>query len=106
MNQFGSKVLGTCRRFRLVTFRDNEVWIDSSSKSDSEHNENAMKKKIIKDLLANTKISNQERQAALAAQQLGEEVLDGAEAVKAGLAKRGVAQTYSKYNYIACRESD
>lgn len=40
-------------------------------------------------------IPNHERQAALAAQKLGERVFDGMEAVTLGLAKRGVVQTYS-----------
>jgi 1-phosphatidylinositol-3-phosphate 5-kinase len=28
---FGENVLGRCRRFRLVTYRDNEAWSDSPS---------------------------------------------------------------------------
>ncbi len=30
MNQFGPNVLGVCNRFRLVTFRDNEAWVDAA----------------------------------------------------------------------------
>mmetsp|Transcript_4381 Transcript_4381/g.12074 ORF Transcript_4381/g.12074 Transcript_4381/m.12074 type:complete len:1827 (+) Transcript_4381:66-5546(+) len=96
MNQFGAKVLGSCRRFRLVTFRDNETWV-SHMVQDSQANDgdDAFKaKKSIRDLLLNPGLSNQERQAALAADKLGEGVHDGAEAVRNGLAKRGVVHTY------------
>ena len=51
-------------------------------------------RKSIKALLADPTLRNSERQAALAANRLGQDVLDGAEAVKTGLAKRGVANTY------------
>jgi hypothetical protein len=44
--------------------------------------------------LADPEIINHDRQAALAASRLGEDMLDGSQAVKSGLAKRGVAQTY------------
>ena len=115
MNQFGAHVLGKCRRFRLVTFRDNEAWTDGDATSagdlvektsseemgaDSSDKEpkpitvKEHKQKSIKALLADPTLSNHERQAALAANRLGEGVLDGAEAVKAGLAKRGVANSY------------
>lgn len=128
MNQFGESVLGKCRRFRLVTFRDNEAWTDafepvldpvelnkSSTTTTTTTKENSAgdplsgkkidaaktktttttrKPKSIQALLADPTLSNYERQAALAANRLGEGVLDGSEAVKAGLAKRGVANTY------------
>jgi hypothetical protein len=67
-----------------VTFRDNEVWSD----------EKDPKRRSVETLLANSNLSNHERQAALAAGKLGQGVVDGAEAVRSGLAKRGVAQTY------------
>ena len=88
MNQFGAKVLGKCCRFRLVTFRDNELWADASIGDEDEG------PRVISDVLEDEKISAHERQMALAAMKLGESPLDGAEAVKCGLAKRGVAQTY------------
>lgn len=72
--------LGKCYRFRLVTFRDNEAW--------------GPNKKNIPILLQQDDLPNHERQAALAADQLGESVADGSLAVKSGLAKRGVANTY------------
>ena len=104
MNQFGAKVLGTCNRFRLVTFRDNELWTNGSSdSSDSQEGkiggdrlgeETHLGKRSIRDLLLDPSLSNADRQSALAASKLGEGVHDGAEAVKTGLAKRGVAQTF------------
>ena len=108
MNQFGESVLGKCRRFRLATFRDNEAWTDDDDlskdldqilSSDGTGGEAANKlkprvRKSIKALLADPTLRNSERQAALAANRLGQDVLDGAEAVKTGLAKRGVANTY------------
>lgn len=115
MNQFGLNVLGKCRRFRLVAFRDNEAWTDQEIDLKQNLNEttnivgqqkeagsSSIPKKAqpvsqprsIKSLLADPTLSNYERQAALAANRLGEGVLDGCEAVKAGLAKRGVAHTY------------
>ena len=54
----------------------------------------ARAQRFIDTLLSNTDLSNHERQAALAASKLGEGVLDGSEAIKSGLAKRGVAQNY------------
>jgi hypothetical protein len=108
MNQFGASILGKCHRFRLVTFRDNEVWTDRNPQEDQATGSpekdgmttskrtlvDGPKQKSIRALLANPELSNHERQAALAANQLGEGFLDGCEAVRAGLAKRGVAQTY------------
>jgi 1-phosphatidylinositol-3-phosphate 5-kinase len=87
MNQFGANVLGKCHRFRLAAFRDNEVWVDHLLVG-------ATKQRSIQALLADPEISNHDRQAALAASRLGEDMLDGSQAVKSGLAKRGVAQTY------------
>ena len=81
---------GYCRRFRLVSFRDNDVWVDG----------NALSKAISSDqksftvLLSQSNIPNHVRQAALAARKLGEGVFDGTDAVTSGLAKRGVVQTY------------
>jgi 1-phosphatidylinositol-3-phosphate 5-kinase len=110
MNQFGANVLGKCRRFRLVTFRDNETWTDgniiaigrvSSSralvvKSDDLDKQEPVveQRRSIQAMLQDSSLKNHERQAVLAASRLGEGVLDGMEAVKCGLAKRGVAQTY------------
>ena len=105
MSQFGPDVLGKCRRFRLVTFRDNEVWTDEQLPAEMEENTDSSNKsnrsfqqkqqrRSIEAMLADPKLSIPERQAALAASKLGQGVLDGSEAVKSGLAKRGVAQTY------------
>ena len=89
MNQFGAHVLGKCHRFRIICARDNEVWIDRDSMS-----REGKKQRNIESLLHDPNLANHERQAALAANMLGEGILDGTEAVKSGLAKRGVAQTY------------
>jgi len=109
MNQFGSTMLGTCRRFRLVAFRDNDIWVDGGDESNNEviltdpigqissndpkPKEALPEKKSVASLLS-CKLQNHERQAALAARKLGEDVRDGTDAVKSGLAKRGVAKTY------------
>lgn len=105
MSQFGPDVLGKCRRFRLVTFRDNELWSDEllpegmeentdSNKSSRSPQQLQHKRRSIEAMLADPKLSIPERQAALAASKLGQGVLDGCEAVKTGLAKRGVANSY------------
>jgi len=99
MSQFGPDVLGKCRRFRLVTFRDNELWADALLDNNTNENTDTSNKgrgrrRSIEALLADPDLSIHDRQAALAAMKLGEGVLDGSEAVKTGLAKRGVAQTY------------
>jgi len=98
MNQFGAHVLGKCNRFRLITFRDNEIWIDPLDSDVDIYNDTSTAtnghQRSIRKLLKQKKLSNHERQAALAANVLGDGVVDGAEAVKCGLAKRGVAQTY------------
>mmetsp|Transcript_59378 Transcript_59378/g.145265 ORF Transcript_59378/g.145265 Transcript_59378/m.145265 type:complete len:2104 (+) Transcript_59378:138-6449(+) len=78
MNQFGAHVLGKCNRFRFIVARDNSVW----------------EKEQVDTLLSNPKLSHSKRQAALAADQLGENILDGSEAIRCGLAKRGVTTTY------------
>ena len=90
MNQFGTHVLGKCHRFRIVVARDNEVWKDDTTNLTSQRSGI----RDIKKLLQDPKLSNHERQEVLAAERLGESIMDGAEAVKSGLAKRGVAQTY------------
>jgi hypothetical protein len=89
MNQFGAHVLGKCHRFRFIVARDNESWVndDSEMTANGQHH--------IQSLLGNKKLSNHERQAALAANMLGEDILDGSEAIQSGLAKRGVTQTYA-----------
>ena len=88
MNQFGTSVLGKCRRFRLVTFR----YHDWKERCDNARREAA--------IAANkgpgdpNTIKNHERQEKLAAQLLGNSVVDGVQAVRAGLAKRCIARTY------------
>ena len=124
LNQLSVDVLGTCCRFRLVTFRDNEAWTDGDicdkskgklpgsatpestsvttpvqTKSDLVSEEDAQgiprsNPRSIRTLLADRTLTNHQRQAVLAAKRLGETVLDGAAAVRAGLAKRGVTHTY------------
>ena len=97
MNQFGAHVLGKCNRFRLVTFRDSEVWVEPLDDDSDIYNDTSTAtnhQRSIRKLLRTPNLSNHERQAALAANVLGDGVVDGAEAVKCGLAKRGVAQTY------------
>ena len=86
MNQFGPDSLGKCHRFRFIVARMNEIWVDGEATENGQRN--------IQSLLSDKKLSNHERQAALAASMLGEDVLDGSEAIKSGLAKRGVTQTY------------
>ncbi|MGK3761797.1 MAG: hypothetical protein ACI8RD_014115, partial [Bacillariaceae sp.] len=88
MNQFGAHVLGKCHRFRFIVARDNESWVNGDSKIIKNGQQH------IQTLLKNKKLSNHERQAALAANMLGEDILDGSEAIQSGLAKRGVTQTY------------
>ena len=87
---FQKSVLGTCKRFRLVTFRDNESWSDTSNVPGSKGSV-----QNIHALLAREDLPNHRRQAVLAADVLGEEVKDGSDAVREGLAKRGVALTYT-----------
>ena len=88
MNQFGGHALGKCQRFRFIVARDNESWVNGASKSSNGQ-------RHIHTLLRNKKLSNHERQAALAANMLGEDILDGSEAIQIGLAKRGVTQTFA-----------
>ena len=92
----GASILGHCRRFRLVTFRDNDRWVDgvesdAGSQTASTHSEASEKKCVSSLLLEN--LPNHERQAVLAAKKLGQEVLDGRDAVVSGLMKRGVVKT-------------
>jgi hypothetical protein len=86
MNQFDAESLGKCHRFRFIVVRMNEVWVDGEG--------DMRGKRYILSLLNNPKLSNHERQAALAANVLGDDILDGSEAIKSGLSKRGVTQTY------------
>jgi hypothetical protein len=95
MNQFGAHVLGRCHRFRFIVARDNEIWIDKDlgiQNAPSKSSGNI--KRNIQVLLGDTELKNHERQAVLAANMLGQSIIDGSEAVKCGLAKRGVATTY------------
>jgi len=89
-----STILGYCRRFRLVSFRDNDVWVDGDITEMK--NVSSKQKSSVKSVprLLSKNIPNHERQAALAARKLGEGVLDGMDAVTLGLAKRGVVNTY------------
>eukprot|EP00980_Cylindrotheca_fusiformis_P007582 scaffold1580_cov116-Cylindrotheca_fusiformis.AAC.17 len=89
MNQFGAHVLGKCHRFRIVVARDNEVWVDKL-----ENGNGFLEKRDIQSLLLDPNLNNHHRQEALAAGKLGESIMDGSDAIKSGLAKRGVAQTY------------
>jgi hypothetical protein len=91
MNQFGAHVLGKCHRFRIIVARDNEVWVDSLVNSNGNgkthgNGKTGRNRRDIQALLKDPKLSNHERQAALAANMLGEGILDGSEAVKSGLA--------------------
>lgn len=86
MNQFSVDSLGKCHRFRFIVARMNEVWMDGEGRQNGQHH--------VLSLLKNPKLSNHERQAALAANMLGEGILDGSEAIKSGLSKRGVTQTF------------
>ena len=88
-----SSILGHCHRFRLVTFRDNDVWFDSLDAHECNAN-NASERKCVSSMLSQNGLPNHERQAVLAAKKLGEVVLDGNDAVKYGLMKRGVVKTY------------
>jgi hypothetical protein len=85
---------GHCRRFRLVSFRDNDIWADDDVGGSGSFREPSSDNKIVSTLLSQVTLQNHERQAALAAKKLGEGVLDGMDAVKFGLAKRGVVRTY------------
>ena len=88
----GDSIMGYCKRFRIVAFRDNDIWIDSFDEStNSECIEKA--KKCVSSLLSQN-LPNHERQAVLAASKLGQGVFEGNEAVKSGLMKRGVVKTY------------
>ena len=86
MNQFGAHVLGKCHRFRFIVARDNESWINGDAPKPNP----TQGKHYIQSLLHNPRLSMSERQAALAANMLGENILDGSKAIQSGLAKRGV----------------
>ena len=102
MNQFGTSVLGKCRRFRLVSFRDNDVWNNRRETQDRNTPMDKIQRiidniddpKNVQALLATADLSNHQRQSVLAASLLGEKVHDGSQAVRRGILKRGVAQTY------------
>ena len=83
-----STILGYCKRFRLVSFRDNDVWVDNDDAVTSSSEQRSIT------AMLSRRIPNHERQAALAARKLGEGVLDGVDAVTLGLSKRGVVKTY------------
>jgi len=117
MTQFGTRVLGKCRRFRLLTFRDHEKdvkrkskfknknktkssdWTGTSS-SDDQHTDEEIDRVVYDSRgaqppLPNFKdITNNEKQSILAASRLGPTATDGSLAVTSGLAKRGVARTF------------
>mmetsp|Transcript_9237 Transcript_9237/g.17384 ORF Transcript_9237/g.17384 Transcript_9237/m.17384 type:complete len:2047 (+) Transcript_9237:105-6245(+) len=103
MNQFGNAVLGKCGRFRLVSFRDNDIWNSKNSNRDEVYestDKRALKKNVddrdyVEYLLTSRKLSMNQRQVILAANLLGEEVHDGNKAVRRGIQKRGVTQTYA-----------
>jgi hypothetical protein len=106
MNQFGTSALGKCRRFRVVSFRDSDIWdgttIDSASNETSSNVtqlksliKNIDDKNVVEELLSHQKLPNHHRQAILAANLLGNKVHDGGEAMRCGIAKRGVTQTYA-----------
>jgi len=96
MNQFGAHVLGRCNRFRIAVARDNEIWIDRKVRSEVEGEPKVSNvgARDISKLLHDPDLTNAERQSVLAANMLGQRIQEGHEAIKAGLAKRGVAQTY------------
>ena len=91
--------LGQCRRFRLVSFRDKEAWSEqyeqfqrvARAQSSAKSHPNS-KTQPTSELMEN--LPNHQRQAFLAADRLGENAMDGSEAVKSGLAKRGITRTY------------
>ena len=69
----------------------NEIVSDANVPSDQAVSRS--EKKNVSSLLLRS-LPNHERQAVLAAKQLGEDVLDGNDAVRSGLAKRGVVKSY------------
>ena len=99
---------GRCRRFRLVSFRDDDVWRKKNpgeeprSKGDANEAANKINNLVenlddkgnIDAVLATAELNYHQRQAILAANMLGNKVHDGGEAVKSGIAKRGVSSTY------------
>ena len=81
-NTNNNSVLGHCRRFRLVTVRNHERWVMEDHAQHQDSTSSPPQPRAV------------QREAALAAQQLGSGVMDGSLAIKSGLAKRGVANTY------------
>jgi TCP-1/cpn60 chaperonin family len=95
MNQFGAHVLGRCNRFRVAVARNNDMWVDRPPPSQgAEGSKQTNAARVISKLLNDSDLTNAERQSVLAANMLGEGIKEGHEAIMAGLAKRGVAQTY------------
>ncbi len=92
----------------MVSFRDDDIWnnrTDSTSvglrykkRNDAEtiqsFIENFKEQESVSGQLSSFALSNHQRQAVLAAGQLGDAVHDGSEVVKCGIAKRGVTVTY------------
>lgn len=94
MNQFGAYVLGKCHRFRFIVARDNEAWMDGNDSAPSNLFHGGKRQQNVQALLNDPKLSHHKRHAALAAKKLGEDILDGSEAIRCGLSKRGVTSTY------------
>lgn len=99
---------GRCRRFRLVSFLDNDIWnnrkdtisqeLRLSKRNDAETIQQFMgdfnDNEQLEAQLTQASLANHQRQAVLAAGVLGESHHDGSEAVQCGIAKRGVTVTY------------
>ena len=104
---FSSRLDGVlCPFFTRIRWTDkDEASLDpavedgESNRTDSEGNVSSdqavsrSEKKCVSSLLLRN-LPNHERQAVLAAKRLGEDVIDGNDAVRSGLAKRGVVKTY------------
>jgi 1-phosphatidylinositol-3-phosphate 5-kinase len=101
ITQPGTYVLGKCRRFRLVTFRchnweKQQQQLQQQQKqttTDSNNSQDAVRRQV-NSAGDGRAIPHHEKQAILAAQLLGDSVVDGIQAVRSGLAKRGIARTY------------
>ncbi len=99
---------GRCRRFRLVSFLDNDIWnnrkdnmsleLRLSKRKDAETIDQFMEHlndiKHVESQMDEANLLNHQRQAVLAAGLLGERHHDGSEVVLCGIAKRGVTVTY------------
>lgn len=87
--------VGHCRRFRLVTFRDKDAWTqryaDIKKTNINAFGPNDEDIPTLDDLTKG--LPNHERQTFLAADLIGEDVIDGTEAIRSGLAKRGITKT-------------